>query len=106
MQEETAMMESLCCETCKFSKITTKNYDDFGDITEIFCTKINRDIDLLTCGHPHWFFDVGCASHSKVFLYLPLSEDIWELLNQFNQEKTPEQIIKEALLSYKCGDQK
>ena len=56
--------QRLWCNTCKFAKIVTKTYDGYGDITEIFCTKINRDIDLLTCEQPHWFFDVGCASHS------------------------------------------
>ena len=31
-------------------------------------------------------------------LYLPLSQETWGLFSRFDQEKTPEQIIKEALM--------
>jgi hypothetical protein len=43
----------------------------------------------------------GCASHSKAEAYLPLSKETWDLFSRFDIEKTPEQIVKEALLAYK-----
>lgn len=61
----TAGKQRNWCDTCTFAEITKTEYEYFTE-THIFCKKINREIDLLTCDQPHWFFDVGCASHSDL----------------------------------------
>lgn len=53
------------CETCKFAKITTTTYGD-GDITNnIFCSVLNDDVTIISCGEINEFKILGCASHSS-----------------------------------------
>jgi hypothetical protein len=63
--ERNPQLSPYRCETCDHVKFTITEYEDCTD-TRIFCNKINREIFMLSCEHPHEFLFTGCASHSSV----------------------------------------